>query len=223
MPLGGSEIDLELLRTINTIVENQVRDNKRIERLETLEFHKARDGLGCITWIDYDHGTKAVHRVDTPGADCNGNYCWTTLTIWWSLFAVTSGVHPLYMQIDALVDATYYYAYSYTQAGATFDWGQGADTKWLIGNIGGGVMASGRVDFAIWADEANPTFISEWELYDSTEDPNDRVQRGNSGGNYLDDTLIPERFDIYSDVNITGDVYLYGWCPEMTPGGIPPD
>ena len=221
MALGGS--DSELPRTLEDLIARQTRIDKRVERLESLEFHNARNGLGCITFVDYDIARDAVKRVDTTPAVVP--YPYTTMTIFWCLFAYTSPPVPLYMQIDGLVAANYNYALSYTQAGATNDIAADGQTAWLVGYLGQYNFAIGRIDLPMWPLSCYPRAFGEWTMYDSTEEAGATVQRGNWGGFNVAGARRPFRFDFFAGGggDIDGNIYLYGWCPEMTVGGGPPD
>ena len=67
MVLAGNEgpSQSELQRTINMLIERQTRIDKRVERLESLEFTHWDDGRGCVSFDDYDIvANAAIARVD---------------------------------------------------------------------------------------------------------------------------------------------------------------
>ena len=195
---------------------------KRLERLESLEFMNIADAAGCITFVDDDIGVDAVKRVDTTPAVVP--YPYTTMTIFWALTAANAPPTALYMTIDGLAGANYNYAGSYTQGGATNDFAADGQTAWLVGHVGQYDYATGVIHLPFWPLSDLPRAFGEWTMFDVTESSGQTVQRGNWGGYHTAGSRRPFRFDFFAAAgNLTGNVYLYGWCPEMTAGGGPPD
>jgi len=196
---------------------------KRVARLETLEFMNITDSGGCITFIDSDIARDAVKRVDITPAVVP--YPYSQATIFWSLFAYTSPPVPLYMRIDNLSGANYNYALSYTQGGATNDIAADGQTAWLVGYLGQYDSAIGRIDLPMWPLSSYPRAFGEWTMYDSTEQAGMTVQRGNWGGFNIAGARRPFRFDFFAGGggDIDGNIFLYGWCPQMTNTGAPVD
>ncbi len=227
MVLGGSEQSPQLDRTINTLIEKQIKIDKRVERLETLEAAKKQTGLGCITFLDSDFGAvAAARRVDVPViAD---NYVSSQLTIFWKLYSNANAVAVvnLLMTIDGL-GANYNYAGSYDTGGGETHFGANAQATAIVGRIPGDSAASrsavGHVHLPFWSLSTFPTFYSDWTFFDDTEASTNQ-ERGKAGGTHSGGDRRPFRFDFTASAgNLGGSVYLYGWCPEMTPGGAPVD
>jgi hypothetical protein len=225
MVLGGNKgPQQEQLRLMNRIVEKQVNIDKRVERLETLEAAKEQTGLGCITFSDSDIGLDAVKRVDVTPFTTGANYTFSTLTIHWCLLVGEEGAVPLLMQVDGLVAANYNYAWMKTVGGVYSDAGVDGATAWVIGNVDNGVYSIGSITVPLFTLSDYRRAFGEWAMYDASGGSGATVERGSWGGYYLGNGR-PSRFDIFcaGTPNLTGSVYLYGWCPEMTPGGAPVD
>ena len=224
MVLGGNR-ENQIDRTINTIVENQIKLQKDVERLETLENAKARSGLGCITWLDYDIGTKALFTLERTGAypHCDaGAYCFTQLTVWYYVSSPDNG--DLWMQINNHVGANYYHEFTFTRNGATTN-GFGATTTAIkIAEVTSDGETLGRVDFPHYYWMSRPHAFGEWSTWHDDEG-GQSLQRGQFSGKVNSVINAPFELDFFvtGSPNIQMQTFLYGWCPQYVIGSGPED
>ena len=220
MALGGNDQEI-----LNEIIKQQKIDNKRIERLETLEFHKARLGMGCIEWLDYDiQGAVASMRVDVP-APVGVTYGWTHLTVFYALTG--SAGNTIRMTINNIALANYAYNYSYTRGsgvGITTSVGAEGQTSMVVGRFPSSAYVVGWYHIPFFPVPIYVHTYGEWVTYNSQLEAGSVVEKGEFGGVYLPDGQRVNRIDIFASAGNIGDyVYLYGWCPTWTIGQGPPD
>lgn len=226
MPLGGNKSSQEIL--FERVIQDHHNLQKRVERLETLEFHKKSWGIGCISFVDYDDtftALKAVLRVDLPNK-VSGIYAYTQATIWWSLksYDDSGGIIPLYMTVNNLA-ANYSYAYSFTKGGATTDVGADAQAQFIVGRVVDDQVSAGIIHVPFWTKENwDVRVFGEWICHNDDDEAGSKTERGNWGGYQLS-AGPPLRFDFFLPAarRLYGQVYLYGWCPEIADTGVPVD
>lgn len=229
MVLAGSrQSDSEkLIKELQDTIAKLRNVDKRVERLESLENAHERHLTmeGCVTFEDYDEGADTVFRVDRTSS-CLPNYCYSHMTIWWAIKCSTDV--DLWLQLNGHTAGNYDYAWSYTKGGATTDAGVANATALHIGKAYSGTpneSAFGRIEFPHFRRTTRKWAYGEWTAYDSDAESGSEVQRGNWGGYYTVAGVMLNRADIFAtgSANMTGYVYLYGWCPNITAGGGPED
>lgn len=225
MPLAGNEPQRELMLTINKLIEDSRKLQDRVERLETLEFEKAAKSNGCISWLDYDSGAKAAHRVDVPLNPFElGDYGWTHLTVF---YALTAGAGTtLRMTINGLAGANYGYNYSYSVGLGIVETAVGAEgqTSMVIGRFISSAYTVGWLHIPFFPVPEWVHTYGDWVTYNLQAEAGSVVERGKFGGVYFPDAQRVTRIDLFASAgNVDGYTYLYAWCPtwDITTG--PPD
>ena len=218
MALGGNDREI-----LDEIIKQQKIDNKRIERLETLEFHKARLGIGCIEWLDYDiTGGAATMRVDVP-APVATVYGWTHLTAFFGIASESAGDKTLHMIVNAIA-ANYGYTYKFGRGGALTVISADGQASYIVSNLRGTSYAIGWVHIPYFPVPLNMGAYGDWTVRDSTQEAGGQVEKGEFGGiNSGAPARTASLTFSASAGNITGYLYLYGWCPTWTIGQGPPD
>ena len=206
-----------------TELSSELKDVKtRVERLETLEFQNIVDNAGCVVWEDNDSGLKATYTVSMP-APTGSTFPYTHATIFWHLRSNDAAATvDLFMRIDASV-ANYHYAYKYTKGGALTQVGLDSQSEWFVGRIGGfnEPLAYGHITVPFHGILASHSAFGDWTHYEPTAGANATMEKGEWGGTNRDG--VPSHitdFNFFASAgNISGRVYLYGWCPRDTPSG----
>jgi hypothetical protein len=227
MVLGGNKSESD--RTLEQLVARQEAINKRVERLESLEFRHWNDGRGCVMFVDYDFetgGATAMVEVNPDQAE-NGDFLGTQATIFWKgACSDEAAMVNLHMRIQNDATNNYYYSYKYSRGGALSQFGLGAQTELVVGRLPGntGISAHGHITVPIYSPNARHMAFGDWTAYDITQAANSRQEKGEWGG-LKNQVLEASRFDFFPAAgNFVGfQVYLYVWCPQLTPGGVPDD
>ncbi len=230
MALGGSrKAQSELDRTLEQIIARQNDHAKRVERLETLEFRHWDDGRGCMMFVDFDIVTgAAIATVEVnPETAENGDFLGTQATIFWKgKSSDESNMLNLYMRIQNDATANYNYAYKYSSGGALTQVGLDAQTEFFVGRMPGftRIAAHGHITVPIYSPEARHMAFGQWTAYDSAAGLNAKQEVGEWGG-LKNQVLKASRFDFFPAAGnfVAFQVYLYVWCPQLTPGGVPDD
>lgn len=233
MVLGGSRQQAELDRTLKQLVTRQKAIDKRVERLETLEFDQKSIGQGCVAFVDSDfsYGAgKATFHLDMPALLPSGNQPYSQASIFWALASTDeSNLVNLHMQVNAVVGATYDFAYKFTKGGALTQVGLGGQTSWIIGRVAGFTrgQARGRITIPFAYDPSSsfdPSAFGDWTTHDTAGGANNKQEKGEWGGTNTFTAISQTQFDIFAAAgNLFGFAYLYAWCPEGIPGGGPDD
>ena len=237
MPSDGNRSQSELDRTINMLIERQTRIDKRVERLETLEFTHWDDGRGCVSFYDFaDVAAVGTARVDVnPELAENGDFVGAQAVMFWvGATDADTDMTNLFMRINNNAGANYYYTSKYTKGGALTQAGLGAQNQMLVGRIGGtqidppgGGHSAGHIIVPFYsANWQDHHVFGDWSGYETLSAANARQEKGEFSGSLIGvGALSINRFDFFPAAgNFTNfRVYLYIWCPQLTAGFIPDD
>ncbi len=225
---GSRRAQSELDRTLEQIIARQNDHAKRVERLETLEFQKVTDGNGCVFWDDYVEDVGASLNVEfLPTTNAYGDYVGTQATIfWWFSVVSENAINNLYMRINANATANYYWAAKYSKGGALTQTFGDAQNEYFVGRIpySTGGQAMGVIHIPFWSIPSDQSILCSWTLHE--DDAGANFQEKGEVGGFLDQSIGTRSisFDFFSPAgNLSGRAYLYGWCPPITPGGLPGD
>lgn len=221
MVLAGND---QIVETLNDIITKQKEIDKRVERLETLEFEKYAKSDGCVRWLDDDIVSgAAAARVDVPANPYElGDYGWTHLTVFYGLSG-TKGA-TLHMQYNGLAGANYGYTYKWAVGGA-YAGPVSADgqTSIIIGRLQVS-YTTGWIHVPYFPIPLKADAFGTWTAEDTAAAPGAQVEGGEFFGTYQAATPRVTRIDLFASAgNVTGYVYLYGWCPTWDIGTGPPD
>ena len=223
MPLVGNDPRLKML---NDVIAKQHSIDKRVERLETLEFEKVAKSNGCISWLDYEwKGLAATYTVDVPANPFElGDYGWTQLTIWYSLAGYEEGGTQLHMTFNAIA-ANYAYNYKYTKGvGPQVSVGAEGQASFIIANLYYNKNTTGWVQIPFYPVPVGMNTFGDWEAYDDSQGAGSKEERGEFGGRITSGAGRVSSINFFAGAgNIAGLVYLYGWCPTWDAGTGPPD
>jgi hypothetical protein len=222
MPLGGNETQ----ETLRDVIELLTKHDRRLERLETLEFEKYAKSDGCIRWLDYDiQGAVASMRVDVPANPYElGDYGWTHLTVFWALTGAAGTT--VRMQINGLAGANYGYNYSWSIGSGIVETAVGAEgqTSMVVGRFISSSYTVGWFHIPYFPIPMWVHTYGDWVTYNLQAEVGTQVERGKFGGVYFPDGQRVMRIDMFASAgNIAGYVYLYGWCPTWSIAHGPPD
>ena len=231
MVLAGNEgpSQSELERTLVELVSRQKAIDKRVERLESLEFTKWDDGRGCVSFDDYDFvAAVAAARVDVdPIFAENGDYKATQAMLFWQ------GQHDgeqgvfvnLHMRINNDANNRYYFSYKYSKGAVVTPIGLDAQTSFFVGRL---TTTSSMGWITVPFYPANWQYHSgfgDWTAYDVAGAANARQEKGEFGGYCTPGPLSINRFDFFPSAGNFSNfrVMLYVWCPQLTAGFLPDD
>lgn len=232
MVLGGSRNpeQAELDRTLKELVTRQRAIDKRVERLETLEFDQKSIGQGCVSFLSFDDEPAATKVLSIPDQLASGNYPYAQLTIFWYLESSAEAVtHNLFMRVSGLA-VNYQYNYKYSKGAVMTTVGLNGQTAWFVGRIpGAGAgntfnQARGHIFIPFYSLGGWPSAFGEWTHYELTAGANLKQEKGEWGGHQTSGSSIITSITFFASAgNLQGSIYLYGWCPEVTAGGGPDD
>lgn len=222
MVLAGND---PTLRMLNDIIRKQKEIDKRVERLETLEFEKYRKSDGCIRWLDYDNAP--FFLVDVPANPYElGDYGWTHLTVWYGFVSTTAGAKTLHMTFNAIAaNYAYHYRYSYgaapvVAAGAA----EGAASMTVANLYGSTNWTTGMVHVPLYPVPVDMGAFGWWEAYDSNREAGTKEERGDFAGRITSGIARVTRISFFPSADTLGGyLYLYGWCPTWSIASGPPD
>lgn len=224
MVLAGNDRNADIL---SDIIKKQAQIDKRVERLETLEFEKYAKSDGCIRWLDYDNAP--FFLVDVPANPYElGDYGWTHLTVWYGFISSTAGNKTLHMTFNAIA-ANYSYHYKYSRgAGApptiVGGAGDGAASITVANLYGSTSWTTGMVHVPLYPVPVDMGTFGWWEAYDSSQESGAKEERGDFSGRVTSAIARVTRISFFPSAdNISGYLYLYGWCPTWDTASGPPD
>lgn len=219
----------ELDRVLEELVSRQAGIDKRVERLETLEFTHWGDGRGCLSFEDYDFvNAVAAARVDVdPTTAENGDYKATQAYLWWmgDHDGEVGAIVNLHMRINADANPRYAYAYKFTKGGALTQVGIEAQTSWIVGRLTD-TISVGTIKVPFYpANWEYHSVLGDWTGYDTGGAAGTKQEQGEFGGYCTPGPLSINRFDFFPSAGNFANfrVMLYLWCPQLTPGFLPDD
>ena len=231
MVLDGSKRDPqnELTRTMEQLIARQKTIDKRVERLETLEADFSR--FGCVFWEEYDSdpGAATLTVEFDPQITREGNFVGCQATIFWRFSCDSqNSMELLHMRINAIAANDYNYAYKFTRAGALTQGNADAQTSFVVGRIRGNSQHSslGVLHIPFYPFVGNQVAMGDWTAYDSTQPANQKQEKGEWGGLMLGTVATrSQSFTFFPAAGnfSTAQAFLYGWCPGLTPLGVPAD
>ena len=240
MPSDGnrSRSQSELERMLQQVIVRQKELEKDVERLETLEFTHWDDGRGCVSFYDFaDVAAVGTARVDVdPELAENGDFVGAQAVMFWvGATDADADMTNLFMRINNQAGANYYYASKYVKGGAVIVGPSlGAQNEMFIGRIGGtqidppgGGHSAGHIIVTFYsANWQDHHAFGDWSGYETLSAANARQEKGEFSGSLIGvGALSINRFDFFPAAgNFTNfRIYLYIWCPQLTPGFIPDD
>lgn len=222
MVLAGNNPTLQML---DDVIRKQMQIDKRVERLETLEFEKAAKSNGCISWLDYDGASPFT--VDVPPNPFEiGDYGWTHLTIWFGFISTNAGNKTIQMTFNAIAaNYSYFYKYSYGVPITTTPGAADGAAFIVIGNLYGSTSwTTGMVHIPLFPVPIDMGTFGWWEAYDPNREAGGREERGDFAGRVTSGIARVTSVSFAPSAGaMNGYVYLYGWCPTWAVGSGPPD
>ena len=222
MVLAGNDDRLKLINDAAVDIKDL---QKRVERLETLEFDKAAKGYGCISWLDFDD--LAMFQVDVPANPFElGDYGWTHLTAWFGFISTSAGNKTLQMTYNAIAaNYSYHYRYSYGAVPAVGAGAADGAAFIVVGNLYGSTnWTTGMVHVPLFPVPIDMGSFGWWEAHDSTRELGTRQERGDFAGRVTSGIARVTRLTFVPSAGaMSGYLYLYGWCPTWDIATGPPD
>lgn len=221
---GGS--NRELMQILNNIVAEQKEHEKRLERLETLEFEKAAKSNGCISWLDYVAGIGPSFTLDVPPNPFElGDYGWTHLTIFYYATSQTAGDKTLRMRVNAIA-ANYGYTYKWARGGAQTIISADFQTSYVISNLRSTwSRTTGWLQIPFFPQPIECECWGDWVAFEGSQEAGSQVERGEFGGRITSGAARVDSLTFFASAdNIGFRAFLYGWCPtwDIAAAG-PPD
>ena len=232
MPLVGNsnQSQIELQRTINSLVKRQKKLEDDVERLESLEGRQKSDGLGCCSFEDWITANNVASvRLDVdPELSENLNYKAAQLSIYWRGGVNQAGPINLFMRLNNIAGVRYDYNYKYSIDNVFTAAGFGNQTELFVGRLHNSAAgdSSGKIVIPFYSvPNTVHTLFGDWTAYLFTALPvAQRMEKGEYGGVNGYDFISINRIDLFPAAgNLRSfSAYMYLKCPERTAAGVPP-